>query len=78
MIEVGVADDHGVDTGRWYGECCPVARPEFAQALEQPSIDQHSLATHLEEEPAARDGAHATEHAQGGPLCLVLRVVLCR
>jgi hypothetical protein len=61
VIEVGVCDDDGVDRRGVDRKRRPVAQAQLLLALEQAAVDEHAATAGVEQKPAARDGASASE-----------------
>jgi hypothetical protein len=61
VIEVGVAQDDGIDAGRIEPWRRPVPTPQLLQALKEAAVEQHPTATRPEEEPGAGHGSRRAE-----------------
>jgi hypothetical protein len=71
MVDVGMAQQQGIELNRMNGKSLPVALPEFLLALEQPAVDQKPLVPGFEKKLGA---GHRLRGAQTVALTLTFCV----
>lgn len=60
-----MSENDGVDVVNRYWQRGPVPFPQWLEPLEQTAVHEHSMAALLDQEPASRDRADATEEGEG-------------